>query len=575
MNRRDTAIIAALVLVLVVLGGAIALPQARPGSLESDLDSAPEASLPPPVTYREGVVGSPESITPVTARSRADRTLAGLIFSGLARPSPSGGFEPDLAESWTANADGTSWTVAIRPDATWQDGAPVTADDVVYTVEALRSPDAAGGGAPSWADVTATALGPKTVRFTLTTPLGGFLAALCQPLLPAHLLADVPFADLADSEFARMPVGTGPFALVELDGTRAVLEPAARVLPPIEPTPGPTLDSLATPYPTPAPGRPVPYLERIEMSFYETDEALATALQTGEIDGAAGYPPAAAGGSAAAEGSERLRYPTTTLSAVMLNLRPSHPELRDAKVRRALLAAVDRDALVAGALAGDAVRADALIPPASWAFDATVAPPVEFDPKKASKALTGAGWTKKSGGKWVAPRTKGAYALEVLTVPASANPRLASVAAFLRDAWTKLGFEVKLVEVPAADLATRLQSGDYVAAVVDVASGLEPDLYPLLATSQVRASGRNLSGYQDPALDKLLEAARAPGTPEGRAAAWKALLAAVDERMPILPIAWADEVFLARGLQGPTPRLIVDPGDRFGDVLAWRLAADR
>ncbi len=575
MNRRDTAIIAALVLVLIVLGGAIALPQALPGSLESELDPTPEASPPPPVTYREGVVGSPESITPITARSRADRTLVGLVFSGLVRPNPAGGYQPDLAESWTSSADGTTWTVTIRPDATWQDGAPVTSDDVVYTVEALKSPDAAGGIASSWADVTATALGPKTVRFTLTTPLGGFLAALSQPLLPAHLLADVPLANLADSDFARMPVGTGPFALVEFDGTRAVLEPAAPVPPAADPTPGPTLDSLATPYPTPKPGRPVPYLERIEMSFYDNDEALATALQTGEIDGAAGYAPAVAGGSAATEGIERLRYPTTTLSAVMLNLRPSHPELRDATVRRALLAAVDRNALVAGALAGDAVRADALVPPASWAFDATVAPPVAFDPKKAAKALTDAGWTRKSGGKWVAPKTKGAYTLEVLTVPAAANPRLASVAAHLRDAWTKLGFQVKLVEIPAADLATRLQSGEYAAAVVDVASGLEPDLYPLLASSQVRASGRNLSGYQDPALDKLLEVARAPGTPEDRMAAWKALLAAVNERMPILPIAWADEVFLARGLQGPTPRLIADPGDRFGDVLAWRLAADR
>jgi ABC-type oligopeptide transport system substrate-binding subunit len=112
-------------------------------------------------------------------------------------------------------------------------------------------------------------------------------------------------------------------------------------------------------------------------------------------------------------------------------------------------------------------------------------------------------------------------------------------------------------------------------AVVDIASGLEPDLFSLLASSQVRASGSNLSGYQDPALDKLIDAARAPGTPEARIAAWKALLGAVDERMPILPLTWGDEVFLARGLEGPTPRLLASPGDRFGDVLAWRLAADR
>ena len=573
MTRRDGAILASLILVLVVLGGAIALPQARPGSPEARVEPTPEATL-PPVTYREGVAGSPVSITPITARTRADRALVGLVFSGLVRPDPAGGYEPDLAESWTSNAEGTTWTVTIRPDATWQDGAPVTAADVVYTVDALKNPDAAGGAAASWAEVTATAMGPRTVRFTLATPLGGFLAALCQPLMPAHLLADVPFADLEESDFARLPVGTGPFALVELDGIRAVLEPAAPVRAPAEPTPGPTLDSLATPHPTPTPGRPVPYLERIEMSFYDTEEALAAALRNGEIDGAAGFTPAVAGDLAATDGTERLRYPTTTLSAVMLNLRPSHPELRDAGVRRALLASIDRDALVTGLLAGDAVRADALVPPGSWAFDATAAPPLAFDRKKASKALTDAGWTK-SGGKWVAPKTKGAYKLEVLTVPATANPRLASVAAYVRDAWVKLGFETSLVELPAADLATRLRAGEYAAAVVDVSSGLEPDLYPLLASSQVRASGTNLSGYQNPALDKLLEAARAPGTPEVRTAAWKAPLAAVDERMPLLPIAWADEVFLTRGLEGPTPRLIADPGDRFADVLAWRLAADR
>jgi peptide/nickel transport system substrate-binding protein len=220
------------------------------------------------------------------------------------------------------------------------------------------------------------------------------------------------------------------------------------------------------------------------------------------------------------------------------------------------------------------VRADALVPAASWAFDAASSPPVAYDPKAAVKALTDAGW-KKIGGAWAAPKAKTPYALEVLTVPASASPRLAAVAAFVREAWVKLGFKATLVDLPAADLATRLRAGDYTAAVVDISTGLEPDLYPLLASSQIRASGMNLGGYQDPALDNLLEAARAPGSQEARTAAWKALLAGVSARMPILPLVWADEVFLERGLEGPAPRLIVEPGDRFGDVLAWRLAADR
>lgn len=574
MTRRESAIVVALGLVLVVFGGAIALPQARPGLPTSSAEPTPGATLPPPVTYREGVVGSPVSLTPVTARTRADRTLVGLVFSGLVRQGPSGTYEPDLAESWVSNVAGTTWTVTIRPDATWQDGAPVTAEDVVYTVEALKSPDASGGVAGSWAEVTAMAMGPLTVRFTLATPLGGFLAALCQPLLPSHLLQDMPFADLAESDFARLPIGSGPFMLLELDESRAVLE--ATTGPPAgdEPTPGPTLDSLAPPKPVPTPRRPVPYLERIEMSFYETESALVEAFRAGDIDGVAGLSPEVTADLATIDDGMRLRYPTTTLSVVLLNVRPSHPELRSAAVRRALLAGIDRDALVAGPLDGDALRADALVPPGSWAFDASAAPAVQHDLKAAAKVLVDAGWTK-SGGKWVAPKAKAVYRLEILTVPAAANPRLAAVSGYVRDAWVKLGFDATLVELPAADLAVRLRASEFTAAVVDIAAGLEPDLFPLLASSQVRAPGSNLGGYQDPVLDKLIDAARAPGTPEARTAAWKALLGAVDERMPVLPLTWGDEVFLARGLEGPSPRLLASPGDRFGDVLAWRLAANR
>jgi hypothetical protein len=53
------------------------------------------------------------------------------------------------------------------------------------------------------------------------------------------------------------------------------------------------------------------------------------------------------------------------------------------------------------------------------------------------------------------------------------------------------------------------------------------------------------------------------------------LLAALATRQPLLPLAWNDEVMVARGLDGVTPRLIADTGDRYWDVLAWRLAADR
>ncbi len=571
---------AALVLILVVLGVAIAVPNAPTAGPVETAEPTPTPTLPPQAVYREGIVGIPTSITPVTARTRAERTLVGLIFSGLVKLGPGTSYKPDLAESWSVDATGNSWTFTIRDDAVWQDGEPVTSADVVYTIQALQSPEAMGVGAAAWADVAVEAVDERTVVFKLGTPIAGFLAAALQPLLPEHMLADVPFADLATSEFAAYPVGSGPYAISEIDDTRAVLVPTSMVLPdqgePVEEaSPSPTMDSLATPLPAPSAVVPTPYIEQMVVSFFEDQEALTAALEAGEIDVVAGLTKDATDTIAALPGMERLRYPTTTLSTVLLNLRPTHPELRDPRTREALLLAIDRDTLVRDVLGGDGVRADALVPPSSWAYDAADPKAVPYDPTKAAKLLKDAGWTMKKNGKIVAPKGKEGYSLELVTVPADANPRLAAITEFVRQAWTELGMTVGVLEVPVTELAPKLREGDYTAAVIDIAEGLEPDLYPLLASSQVRAGGSNLAGFQDPQLDALLEAARKPGADEDRTKAWKALLDALAAKRPLLPLAWIDEVMLARGLNGTEQRLIRTTGDRYWDVLAWRLAADR
>src|SRR4051794_4644813 len=360
LNRRDYAVVGALVLVLLVLGGVLAL---RPRVVAQEALAVPTASptLPPPVVYREAVVGVPESITPISARNRAERSLVGLVFSGLVRMGPDNTIEPDLAEPWKLSDDGKTWTFRIRDDATWQDGVPVTSADVLYTVGALKDPEASGGRSASWAEVEATAVDDHTVTFRLTTPVGGFLAAATQPLLPAHLLDGVPYTDIAASDFARHPIGSGPYGIAEIDATHAVLRPAHELLP-SSATPAPEVtvqpDSLASPVPSPSAEGIVPFLERIELTFYPDDAGAASALEQGRVDAVAGLVPEEARTVAATSGTDRIRYPTTTLTTVLLNLRPSHPELRDVRVRRALLGGIDRGSLVRDSLGGDGTVAD-------------------------------------------------------------------------------------------------------------------------------------------------------------------------------------------------------------------------
>jgi ABC-type transport system substrate-binding protein len=642
---RDRAITGTLVAVLAVAALVIALPHvATPAPGNSSAPSEAASSSPiGSVVYREGVVGRPTSITPITARTRADRTLVGLIYSGLVKIGPGDTLVPDLADSWSVDKSGQVWTVKLRPGAVWSDGKPVTADDVVFTVSALKDPSAAGGLAATWADVAVERVDDLTVRFTLGAPVGGFVAALTQPLLPSHLLAGVQGADLASSGFALNPVGSGPYQLALLDDTHAVLVPVTAAspggaspgasggsdgagpgdpgasasagapsaapsdAPPGSPTPSssaagavdggtsaaglaltagaspkpsrrPSASPAATAAPTASPtASPDPNaspLAKIEVDFYDTEDALAAAYSAGQIDGASGLTAAATKTLGATAGARVLDYPTTTLSAILLNQRPTHPELADPNVRKALLGAIDRATIASTDLGGQARVADALVPPESWAYDASKVTKIPYDRSASAKLLRGAGWTK-AGGKWTAPKAKAPYAIELLTVPPDVNPRLAAVANAVKDDWTKLGLTVTVRSLTGSALATKLKAGDFSAAVLDIASGFEPDLYPLLDSSQVRANGSNRSGYQDPALDKLLEAARRNGSITRRKAAWSALLAGLSDRLPVLPIVWADEQMVVRSLSGNTPRLIVHTGDRFWDVLAWRLAASR
>ena len=578
MTLRDRAVVGVLSLVLVVLTGAVVAPSFVPQRPVSTPEPSPLTASP----YVEGVLGTASSVSPFSARTPAERAMVALVFRGLVRLGPDDSLIGDLAERWEVDSTGATWTFHLRPGLVWQDGQPLTADDVLFTIEALSDPGYEGPGAESWREVIASAPDASTVALTLATPLGGFLEAATQPIAPRHLLAGIPPADLFDDAFGRRPVGSGSFRLTALDVRHAVLTPAVPdTIAPDEGIPGagtplPT-DSLSTPAPTLPGGAPLPYLDGIELRFFEDPEALATAWASGQLDGASGLAPADAAALAQTPGAHLLRYPTTTLLSVTLNLRPAHPEFRDAAVRRSLLAAIDRDAIIDMIFAGGATRADSPIPPTSWAFDAATSSPVAFDPAAARTGLAAAGWTEAAGGGWIAKGQSEALTIELVGPEESANPTSYAVAEAVAADWQAIGLTVAHTPLTGAALvADHLRTGEFSAAVVGMAIGLDPDLYPLLASSQVTASGSNFAGLQDPALDRLLVAARAPGTDEARKAAYVALQTQLASAVYILPIAFRDEVVVVRDeLRGPQIRPIGSPGDRFWDVLTWRLADDR
>jgi len=569
MRRRDRAVVGAL---LVLLGGLVGgivlagLDQQRP----LPTPSAAASPAPAVAAYREGVLGRPDSVSPLTARNRAARDLVALAFSGLVRPGPGESWVPDLAERWTADPDGRTWTFVLRADAAWQDGAPLTSADVAFTIALLQDPAYQGPAAGSWNEVSVATPDPRTVVFRLATPVAGFLELAAQPIVPRHLLEGVPVEGLAGDPSLLEPTGSGPFRIVRWSADRALLE-AARFAAAGGESPAPSGFRAVEA----GVGRPLPDLGAMEMRYFGAEADLVAAYTEGELDAAVGLSPQAALALGARPGSRLLRYPTTTLSAVVLNLRASHRELRDARVRRALLAALDRGAIVDRVMAGLAVVADGAIPPTASVFDPAKNPPVPYAPSTATSGLRAAGWTRVDDA-WRAPSGSTSYAIALLAPSAAVNPTAAATAAAVAADWQRLGLGVEVVELDPAEYSARLQRGDFDAAVVDVAIGTEPDLYPLLASSQSVGGGSNVSGLQDPRLDRLLTAARTPADAATRAAAFGALQDYLAANQFLLPLYWRQEpIVLSERVEGPTLRPLGDLSERFWDVLTWRLADDR
>jgi len=164
--------------------------------------------------YTEALVGSLGRLNPLLDwNNSADRDVNRLLFNGLVRFDERGLPRADLAEAWGVAPDGTVYNFSIRPNAVWHDGAPVTSDDVIFTIEMMKGP---GSLYPQdikdlWGRIEVTKLNEKNIKFTLPEPFVPFMDYLTFGILPKHLLESVPPDQMASADFNIDPVGTGPY----------------------------------------------------------------------------------------------------------------------------------------------------------------------------------------------------------------------------------------------------------------------------------------------------------------------------------------------------------------------------
>ncbi len=511
------------------------------------LRSAPSDAIGAPTYgggYIEGVVGSAERVNPLFATTAVELDLAALIFSGLTRPGSDGSPLPDLARAWEVSPDGKTYTFHLRASVLWHDDARFSADDVVFTAAILASVDYPGDPAiaATWRDVHATRVDALTVRFELPQPFAPFLAATSIGILPAHLLQGQTAEEVAASSFNESPIGTGPYRLDRLASDGARLSAYRRY------HLGP------------------PYLDRIGLRFYTTEQDLQDALARHQVQGAL-LPPAFDPTTLQDTAFELREFTSSAYVTLYLNQRSLL--FVDSRVREALALAIDRRAIIRDALHNrGAIPATAPITPGSWAYDATAIVP-STDAQRIQQLMTTAGWTLQTN---VWRRGELELRFNILTNP---DPDRVAVAEELAKQLREAGFFASVATVPADQLvANYLQPRQFTAALFGFDPGLDPDPYPAWHSSQSGATGANIASYASPAADRLLEAARTDDDSEARRLAYIEFQRQFLSDAPSVILYHPTHIYaIDAAIAGREPGLLLQPASRLFAIERWHRRA--
>ena len=486
-------------------------------------------------TLTEGDVGSPRFINPLLAQTDTDQDLTALTYAGLMGIGPNGTLVPVLAQSYIESPDGKTYQFTIRSTARFSDGTPVTADDVVFTVQktqdaALKSPQAV-----DWSDVTATALDAHTVQFTLGTPYEPFLYNTTLGILPAHLWRNVTDAEFPFSDLEAHPVGAGPFVTSKI----------AR-----------DSNGNITSYNLAANTRYVlgrPYLDGFVFHFYVDQPSLQTAVSKHAVESAYGV-----------TSTTVLTAPFARVFAIFFNV--SSGVFASQPVREALSLAINRPDIIKNVFGNYATGLTGPVPPDSG-IDIT-ASTTNDGVTAATTALTNAGWTYSSGTQsWM--DSKG-NTLSV-TLKTSNVSELKVLAEAIQADWTQLHVQTTIQYYEPGDLGQEvIRPRSFQALLFGMVIGKDDDLYDFWDSKEAADPGLNITGYSNTAVDKLLADLRTQNDPVTRQQDLTQINQLISADYPAAFIESPDFVYaVPKDLKGVILPQITAPSDRFANVASW------
>jgi peptide/nickel transport system substrate-binding protein len=382
------------------------------------------------------------------------------------------------AASWEILDGGKTYVLHIDPRAAFSDGAPVTAADVIFTLETIL--DQQSMQFASWFEgldrEQTKAVDDKTARIVFREARVTQLFAFNIGVLPKHVYGKGNF------QKNKSVIGNGPYVLVRRETGRSILV------------------ERNTKY-----WRTPPLIDSVLFRVINDDNVAWSALQHGDVHVTrvnndtwfrAKDDPAIA-----AKIAFHDVYPLS-YNAVAWNLKD--PLFQDVRVRRALAMSFDRQSIIDQLYHGQARAISGPFPPDSWAYNPAVNP-IELNPEAAKGLLGSAGW-RDSNGDGTLDRDGKPFAFTTLI--AAGNKPSVDQSQIYQAALRGLGIEMSITTLDGAAYFDRILKGNFQAALMSWAIDPDPDPYSLFHSSQKAPDGFNVVSYENAEVDRLLERGR-------------------------------------------------------------------
>ena len=443
-----------------------------------------------------------------------------IVFDSLWQIDPQGKFIPNLAaeiptvENGGVSKDGLTWTIKLRPDVLWHDGAPFTADDVAFTLDVILNPKVTVRSREGHEHVEHYATkDDHTIEIKLKDSFAPYLVSWQKTsVIPKHILSTVP--DINIAPFNTNPVGTGPFKFKErVAGSYIAFEP------------NPKYHGGA------------PKLTSLVQKYVPDQQTLFAQFQTGEVDvyDIQGIPPLLYQRAKALPGSKIELNPNPFVEFIYFNC--GKPQFQDKRVRKALYMATDRKGWIDAVYYGVPVPTLSYLPPNHWAYNKALVDP-GYDPQKAAALLDEADWKVAADG----VRAKDGVRLAFSMSTTAGNKSREQAQQLLQQNFKKINVEMTIKNMPASvvwgDYTVQSQF-DTLMVGWDALLYPDPDYGDRIRSTAIPAkggSGSNYVQYQNPEIDELCNKGVTTTNLEERKAIYDKIQAILLDDLPFAPI---------------------------------------